>query len=227
MLLGCGSSAKPLTSISLSVSVPADGATVAAPQIEVEGTVIPAAAFVRVAGHPVSVRGGEFSRAMLLHRGTNRIHIVAAATGLPSTGSDVTVRYQAIHSESAAARRRSYLIGQVNSACAIADGFGVPSRRRLSTLSGLDSLLASDGEVLIRLQGIRAPSGLRSTYRAFLGSVRQLANLGSDLFDAPPIAVRRVLAEADSIGARGAGLARQLGFTQCVPNLRPGVLPLG
>jgi hypothetical protein len=228
MLLGCGSSAKPPTRISLSVSVPANGATVAVPHIEVEGTVTPAAAFVQVAGHPVGVRGGEFRRAMLLHLGTNQIDIVAAAPGYPSTGSEITVSYHAIHSESAAARRRSYLIGQVNSACAIADGsLGIPSRHRLSSVSGLESLTESDYEVLIELRGISAPSTLRSTYQAFLGSMRQLANLSSGLFQAQPSAIQRAVAEARSIGARGAGLAQQLGFTQCVPNMRPGVLPLG
>jgi hypothetical protein len=228
MLLGCGSSAKPPTRISLSVSVPADEATVVVPHIEVEGTVTPAAAFVQVAGHPVGVRGGEFSRAMLLHLGTNRIQIVAAATGYPSIGSEITVSYHASHSESAAARRRSYLIGQVNSACAIVDGgLGIPSRHRLASADGLESLLGSDDQLLSELQGIRAPSTLRTRYQAFLGSLRQLANLGSDLYTAPPTTIRRVVAEAGSIGARGAGLARQLGFTQCVPNMSPGVLPLG
>jgi hypothetical protein len=228
MLLGCGSSAKPPTRISLSVSVPANGATVAVAHLEVEGTVTPAAAFVQVAGHPVGVRGGEFRRAMLLHLGTNRIQIVAAASGYPSTGSDITVSYHPSRFESAAARRRSYLIGQVNSACAIVDGtFGLPSRRRVSSADGLESLLGSDDEVLLKLQGIRAPLSLRSAYEAFRGSLRQMANLNSGLFDATPTTIRRIRAEAGSIGARGAGLARQLGFTQCVPNMSPGVLPLG
>jgi hypothetical protein len=230
MLLGCGSSAKAPTRISLSVSVPADGATVAVAHIEVEGTVTPAAAFVQVAGHPVGVRGGEFSRAMLLHLGTNRIQIVAAAPGYPSTGSDLTVHYQASHSESTAALRRSYLIGQVNSACAIVVGeVGLPSHRRLASADGLQSLLESDYQLLNQLRGIRAPSTLKSRYEAFLGSLRQLANLdlSSDLFDAQPPTIRRISAEAGSIGARGAGLARQLGFTQCVPNMSPGALPLG
>jgi hypothetical protein len=228
MLVGCGSSAKPPTRISLSVSVPVDGATVAVPDIEVEGTVTPAAAFVQVAGHPVGVRGGEFSRAMLLHLGTNRIQIVAAAPGYPSTGSDLTVHYRASHSESTAALRRSYLIGQVNSACAIVDGLvGLPSRRRLASADGLQSLLDSDSQLVNQLRGIRAPLTVRSAYQAFLGSLRQLANLGSDLFQAQPATIRHISAEAGSIGARGAGLARQLGFTQCVPNMRPGALPLG
>jgi Glucodextranase, domain B len=228
MLLGCGSSAKPLARISLAVSVPADGATVAVPQIEIEGTVTPAVAFVQVAGHPVGVRGGEFSRAMLLHLGTNRIQIVAAASGYPSTGSDLTVSYHPSPSESAAALRRSYLIGQVNSVCATVDGLlGLPSRRRLASADGLQNLLDSDAQLVNQLQGIRAPLILRSTYRAFLGSLRQMGNLGSDLFGPPPDTIRRIRAEAGSIGARGAGLARQLGFTQCVPNMSPGVLPLG
>lgn len=226
-LLGCGSSAKPPTRISLSVSVPADGATVAVQHIEVEGTVTPAAAFVQVAGHPVRVRGGEFRRAMLLHLGTNRIQIAAAAPGYPSTGSDLTVHYQASHSESPAARRRSYLIGQVNSVCAIVDGqLGLPSRHRLASADGLQSLLGSDNQVVIELRGVRAPSTLRSRYQAFIGSMRQLANLSLHLWD-QTVPIPTLLAEARSIGARGAGLARQLGFTQCVPNMSPGALPLG
>jgi hypothetical protein len=228
MLLGCGSSAKPPTRISLSVSVPADGANVAVPHIQVEGTVTPAAASVQVAGHPVGVRGGEFRRAMLLHLGTNRIEIAAAAPGYPSTGSDITVSYHPNPSESAAALRRSYLIGQVNSACAIVDGeFGLPSRRRLASADGLENLLGSDAQLVTQLQGIRAPLTLRSGYQAFLGSLRQLANLGADVFQAQPATIRRISAEAGSIGARGAGLARRLGFTQCVPNMSPGALPLG
>lgn len=228
MLLGCGSSAKPLARISLSVSVPADGATVAVPHIEVEGTVTPAAAFVQVAGHPVGVRGGEFTRAMLLHLGTNRIQIVAAAPGYPSTGSDLTVHYQASHSESAAALRRSYLVGQVNSACAVVDGqLGLPSRRRLASADGLQSLVESDSQLVYQLHGIRAPLTLRSRYQAFLGSLRQLVNVGSNLFQAQPATIRHISAEAGLIGARGAALARQLGFTQCVPNMSPGALPLG
>jgi hypothetical protein len=229
MLLGCGgSAAKAPTRISLAVSVPADGATVAVPHIKVEGTVTPVAAFVQVAGHPVGVRGGEFRRAMLLHLGTNRIQIVAGAPGYPSTESDITVSYHPSRFESAAARRRSYLIGQVNSACAVVDGaFGLPSRRRVSSADGLESLLGSDFQVLLKLRGIRAPLSVRSTYQAFRASLGQMANLNSGLYGAQPTTIRRILAEAGSIGARGAGLARQLGFTQCVANMSPGVLPLG
>jgi len=89
--LGCGDEPKPPRNepeVTLSLSGPADAATVRTGSATITGTVRPAAAKVRVLGRDVSVDGGSFSTDVELQPGANLIDVDASA---PSRRPDFAV----------------------------------------------------------------------------------------------------------------------------------------
>ena len=80
--LGCGDDPKPPRNepeVTLTLSGPADAATVRTRAETITGTVRPAAANVRVLGREVSVEGGRFSADVPLEPGANLIDVDASA----------------------------------------------------------------------------------------------------------------------------------------------------
>ena len=89
--LGCGDDPKPPRNepeVTLSLSGPADAATVRTGSATITGSVRPAAAHVRVLGREVSVDGGSFSTDVELEPGANLIDVDASA---PSRRPDFAV----------------------------------------------------------------------------------------------------------------------------------------
>ncbi len=80
--LGCGDDPKPPRNepeVTLSLTAPADAATVRTGSATITGTVRPAVAKVRVLGRDVSVDGGSFSTDVELQPGANLIDVDASA----------------------------------------------------------------------------------------------------------------------------------------------------
>lgn len=73
--------ASPTPTVSVSVSSPSDGKTIRAPRVMIRGSVRPANARVKVAGHRVKVRGGKFQRSVPLQLGDNDLSIQASFDG--------------------------------------------------------------------------------------------------------------------------------------------------
>lgn len=89
--LGCGDEPKPPRNqpeVTLSLTGPADAATVRSASATISGTVKPAVAQVRVLGRDVSVDGGSFSTDVDLEPGANLIDVDASA---PSRRPDFAV----------------------------------------------------------------------------------------------------------------------------------------
>jgi hypothetical protein len=83
---GCGGddserAQRPLVPVALDVTKPADMAVVQSDSVEVEGTVEPAGANVRVLGEPADVTGETFRAQVTLHPGANVIDVIATARG--------------------------------------------------------------------------------------------------------------------------------------------------
>jgi hypothetical protein len=84
---GCGGdddgdrAQRPPAPVGLDVSSPADMAVVQSDSVEVEGTVEPAGAAVRVMGDRAQVTGGTFRAQVALQPGANVIDVIATARG--------------------------------------------------------------------------------------------------------------------------------------------------
>jgi Glucodextranase, domain B/PASTA domain len=83
---GCGGddnerAQRPLTPVRLNVNEPADMAVVQSDSVEVQGTVEPAGATVRVMGTRADVSGGTFRASVALEPGPNVIDVIATARG--------------------------------------------------------------------------------------------------------------------------------------------------
>jgi glucodextranase-like protein/PASTA domain-containing protein len=85
-LSGCGDAkrAPALAPVRLTLTAPADRASIEAESIEVRGTVAPPTARVLVAGAEAEVRGGEFSATVPLVAGANVIDVQAGAPRRPA-----------------------------------------------------------------------------------------------------------------------------------------------
>jgi hypothetical protein len=84
VLAGCGADgarkpARPLAKVGLQITAPADGATVRAATVDVEGRVNAMSAAVAVLGRPARVSGGVFSAVVPLDPGANVIDVIATA----------------------------------------------------------------------------------------------------------------------------------------------------
>jgi PASTA domain/Glucodextranase, domain B len=80
----CGDDPKPPRDepdVELTLTGPADGATMRDDTVEIAGTVKPARAAVQVLGRVVSVDGGRFVTEVELDPGANLIDVAASATG--------------------------------------------------------------------------------------------------------------------------------------------------
>ena len=82
-LSACGEAPRPAAEprVQLKLEVPDDGHSVRADHVAVRGTVAPADAAVRVAGHDAAVEGGEFNADIELVPGGNVIDITATSPG--------------------------------------------------------------------------------------------------------------------------------------------------
>jgi hypothetical protein len=82
---GCGDdnqrAQRPPVPVELDVTEPADMAVVQTDTVEVQGTVEPAGASVRVLGDEADVSGGSFSAQVALQPGANVIDVIATARG--------------------------------------------------------------------------------------------------------------------------------------------------
>jgi len=83
---GCGGddnerAQRPLTPVRLAVNEPNDLAVVQADSVDVQGTVEPAGAQVRVMGERADVSGGTFRAKVALDPGPNVIDVIATARG--------------------------------------------------------------------------------------------------------------------------------------------------
>jgi hypothetical protein len=83
---GCGDDGneraqRPLTAVKLNVNEPNDMAVVQSDSVEVQGTVEPAGATVRVLGDEAEVSGGTFRAQVALDPGANVIDVIATARG--------------------------------------------------------------------------------------------------------------------------------------------------
>jgi hypothetical protein len=76
----CGGSSSPAP-VKVVITAPTDGATVAVSSIYALGTVEPAGAVVDLSGRRLHVAHGTFRQRVLLHRGLNRLTLVARAPG--------------------------------------------------------------------------------------------------------------------------------------------------
>ena len=91
---GCGSSSPSAPpGISLSLTAPSYHATVGVPTIDVLGSVDPGTAVVRVNRARARVAQGAFNSPVTLHRGLNRIRIVATADGFKQATVSLKLRY--------------------------------------------------------------------------------------------------------------------------------------
>jgi hypothetical protein len=98
---GCGRE-----EVRLSIAKPRDGQSVRTSKLNVRGTVTPADAEIRVNERPVRLRDGAFHTTVRLHRGRNRINIVAKSPKRTSDIRDIIVKRLRTRAESAAIRRR-------------------------------------------------------------------------------------------------------------------------
>jgi hypothetical protein len=83
---GCGGddnerAQRPLTPVKLNINEPNDMAVVQSDTVEVQGTVEPAGASVRVLGEAAEVSGGTFRAQVALDPGPNVIDVIATARG--------------------------------------------------------------------------------------------------------------------------------------------------
>jgi hypothetical protein len=83
---GCGGddndrAQRPLTPVRLAVNEPNDMAVVQSDTVDVQGTVEPAGAQVRVLGERADVSGGTFRASVALEPGPNVIDVIATARG--------------------------------------------------------------------------------------------------------------------------------------------------
>jgi hypothetical protein len=83
---GCGGddgdrAQRALVPVELDISAPADMAVVQSETVEVQGTVEPAGASVRVLGDEADVSGGTFKARVALEPGANVIDVIATARG--------------------------------------------------------------------------------------------------------------------------------------------------
>jgi Glucodextranase, domain B len=123
---GCGSSSSSAPpGISLSLTAPSYHATVGVPTIDVLGSVDPGTAIVRVNRARARVAQGAFNSPVTLHRGLNRIRIVATADGFKQATVSLKLRYHpraganplpAVH------HRFKSFTARANHDCAVADG---------------------------------------------------------------------------------------------------------
>jgi hypothetical protein len=98
---GCGHE-----SVRLSIASPHDSQTVRTAKVRVHGKVEPADATVRINERPIRLRDGAFRMTVRLHRGRNRINIVAKSSGMTSDIRDIIVRRARTRPEIAASNRR-------------------------------------------------------------------------------------------------------------------------
>jgi hypothetical protein len=87
---GCGGddgerAQRPAVPVELDINAPADMAVVQSDTVEVQGTVEPAGAAVRVMGERASVSGGNFRAQVALQPGANVIDVIATARGRATT----------------------------------------------------------------------------------------------------------------------------------------------
>ncbi len=87
---GCGGddgerAQRPAVPVALDVDAPADMAVVQSDTVEVQGTVNPAGAAVRVMGERANVSGGNFRAQVALEPGANVIDVIATARGRATT----------------------------------------------------------------------------------------------------------------------------------------------
>ena len=83
---GCGGddnerAQRPQAPVRLTVNEPNDMAVVQSDSVDVQGTVEPAGATVRVMGRPADVSGGTFRASVALDPGSNVIDVIATARG--------------------------------------------------------------------------------------------------------------------------------------------------
>jgi hypothetical protein len=83
VLAGCGAKRTPPDPppVRLTITAPADSATIDAESVRVTGTVSPARASVQVLGRPAPVTGGSFSIDVPLQEGMNVVDVAASARG--------------------------------------------------------------------------------------------------------------------------------------------------
>jgi hypothetical protein len=91
VVVGCGGASGP-AAVKLSLTAPTDGATVVVSSLYALGTVQPKGAAVVISGKPVHVHSGAFRDRISLHRGLNRLRLVASAPGFLTTTMNVAVR---------------------------------------------------------------------------------------------------------------------------------------
>jgi Glucodextranase, domain B len=191
---GCGSSSPSAPpGISLSLTAPSYHATVGVPTIDVLGSVNPGTAVVRVNRGRARVARGAFNSPVALHRGLNRIRIVATADGFKQATLSLKLRYHpraganplpAVHHRSKAFTARA------NYACALADGAVelLPVATTETTeLQDLERMLPIQARLDAQLRAITPPRSKAATF--------------ADLIHASRLTIKVVSRELDEIQA--------------------------
>jgi hypothetical protein len=172
---GCGSSAPTSPALDLAVTVPVNGSTVVVPSVRVVGDVSAneagARVGLRVRGHRVRVhRGGTFMARVHLHRGMNRIRVVAFARGYPRTFSMLTVRFRPGRPKPPPSLR-----AEVDAVCVMVNTRDWGTMANLNgapNMKTVESLVANDQTAVRRLEQISAPPGKAGLYGEFVGSLK-------------------------------------------------------
>ncbi len=165
VLAGCGGSSAPAAhTVTLSVTAPNYDAVVAVRDIEVVGSVAPHGAKVRVDRRRAKVHKGSFKHGLTLHRGVNRIRVVATAHGYKRAITVIKLSYRPNNSGAAL----NSFLARANGACSkLVAGIGrLPQVTSAAALhQDVEAVLELDQTFLARLRTIHAPGNLAAPYK--------------------------------------------------------------
>jgi hypothetical protein len=220
LVSACGSSSAPKgpPTVSLALTAPNDGAIVSVQTIDVVGQVATQGAEVRVNHLRVHVARGGFKRLFSLHRGTNRIRVVATARGYHRASIAVTVRFRPAASQAAG----NAFFDLVNSACTKL-GNGIEHLPRLTSIAVLRQDLASQAQLQERFVGklhsIHAPRQYAADYARFTRLVSETVSdsqlAGRELEAGQVAQVRALLPRINRLANQALNLGDTLGFQSC------------
>ncbi|HEY2005139.1 MAG TPA: hypothetical protein VGG87_01750, partial [Solirubrobacteraceae bacterium] len=217
---GCGTSAPagpPVASVS--VTVPVNGALLFVSRVKLVGTVASGVQRIRVAGHRVRVRRGAFAVSVRLHRGRNRIRILAAAPGFVPTRSWLTLRYSPHGFGSGPS-----LADRVNGVCTANTNqtyLLVPDTGQPPSLPVYKKLVAAFGAEVARLRTFDPPARQRAAYGEFRAADETaVSEFHALLTETSVAAARRDLTVTIAAVKHRDAVGSSLGFFDCVGFLK-------
>ncbi len=223
---GCGSSSPSAPpGISLSLTAPSYHATVGVPTIDVLGSVDPGTAVVRVNHARARVAQGAFNSPVTLHRGLNRIRIVATADGFKRATVSLKLRYHpraganplpAVH------HRFKSFSARANHDCAVADGALelLPAPTTETTkVQYLARLVPIQARLDVQLAAVTAPRAKAAAYADLIHALqrgldadsRELDDIQAGDLSNMTVQLRRFERLESKVGRR----ARALGLREC------------